>query len=141
MSPSANAHKALWVTNVSGVRRPAVGVMTCTPQPTIGLSGSGGAAKRAAYVSLPRKYRPLTNMKMSPSMAPRRERTSRASANCALGDITCRARGPLQLAGESRKIRECGASMSVGSANQALHDPVQHNERNERHRDDRADHA
>src|SRR5437867_337305 len=140
-SPPANARNALCVTRVSGLRRPAVGVMTCTPQPTIGLSGSGGAAKRAAYVSLPRKYKPLTNMKMSPSIAPRRERSSSASANCALGDITCRARGPPQLAGEIRKIRECGAAMAVGSGHEALHDQVQHNERNERHRHHRADDA
>src|SRR5581483_9122992 len=79
--------------------------MTCTPHPTMALSRSGGAAYRIAYVSLPRKYRPLTKAKTSPSIAPRRDRNSRASANCALSDRICLARVPEQFAGESRKTR------------------------------------
>ena len=74
------------VTGVSGSLSPAVGVMTCTPPPTTGWSGSGGRANRRAYASLPRKYSPLTKENTSPSAAPsrrpelRRERRTRIAA-------------------------------------------------------------
>jgi hypothetical protein len=48
MSPRANPFRAACVTSVSALRRPAFGVITCTPLPTIGLPGSGGLAKRRA---------------------------------------------------------------------------------------------
>ena len=70
--------------------------------------GSGGRANRLAYASLPRKYRPLTKLKTSPSVAPLRLRRSRATANCAFGDSMSCARRPEQLAGDKRKMRgEC----------------------------------
>src|SRR5438874_8800461 len=83
--------------------------MTWTPQPITGWSNSGGAANRSAYVSLPRKYRPLTNMNTSPIISPRRDRSSSATGHCAFGDMTIFARGPPQLAGDNKKMRDGGA--------------------------------
>src|SRR5262245_1909572 len=79
--------------------------MTCTPSPTTAWPGSGGRANRRAYVSLPRKYRPLMKEKNSPSDAPSGDRSAAASANDAFGESACFARRPLQLAGESRNMR------------------------------------
>src|SRR5215472_6071736 len=79
--------------------------MTWTPRPMIGLSRSGGTANRIAYVSLPRKYRPLMNAKTSPSSAPFRDRSAHASSNCAFGERTCFARVPEQFAGDRRNTR------------------------------------
>src|SRR5262245_31866258 len=80
--------------------------MTCTPSPTTPWPGSGGRANRRAYVSLPRKYRPLMKEKNSPSDAPSGDRSAAASANDAFGESACFARRPLQLAGESRNTRD-----------------------------------
>src|SRR5712692_8143186 len=104
-SPRANARTAVCVTSVSGLRNPAFGVITCTPAPTMGLVGWGGCANRRAYVSLPRKYRPLMNVNRSPSGAPFRDRSAAATGKVAPGESTCFARRPPQLAGESRKTR------------------------------------
>src|SRR5690348_7399761 len=49
-------------------------------------------------------------MNTSPSIAPRLDRSSSASGKRAFGDSTCFARVPPQLAGESRKMRECCAA-------------------------------
>src|SRR5262249_8487969 len=61
-------------------------------------------------------------------MAPRSERSSAASANCAFGESTCLARVPPQLAGESRKTL---GTMTVASPNYSMNDPVQHHERHD----------
>src|SRR5262245_12184641 len=105
---SANARNDSTVIRVSAARSPAFGVITSTPPAITGSPGSGGQANRLAYASLPRKYRPLTKLKTSPSAAPLRLRRARATANCAFGDNTSCARRPEQFAGDKRKMRgEC----------------------------------
>src|SRR5258706_5559829 len=84
------------------------------PLPITGLSGSGRANRRA-YVSLPRKYRPLMKLNRSPSGAPSADRSLAASANEAFGDITCLARVPPQLAGDSRNTRFAGTEDTKGT--------------------------
>src|SRR5688572_1936316 len=102
---AAKASSDFRVIGVSADRNPAFGVITSTPLPATGSDGSGGLANRRAYASLPRKYRPLTKLNTSPSEVPSTERSCRARANCATGDITIRARTPLQLAGDRRNTR------------------------------------
>src|SRR4249920_107531 len=64
---------------------------------------SGALPKASAYVSLPRKYRPLRKEKASPSVSvPARSRS--ASEIVASGHRRIFARRPAQYAGESRKI-------------------------------------
>ena len=70
MSSSAKPRNEPSVTGVSAARRPAFGVITEHTAGDTGSAGSGGRANRRAYASLPRKYRPLTKLKTSPSGAP-----------------------------------------------------------------------
>ena len=101
------------VTSVSGVRSPAFGVMTNTPAPETGDSGSGGCLNAVEYASLPRKYKPLRKLNTSPSGAPCLVRSRAAKSNVARSDITMRARLPPQLAGDKRKMW-CGYTLITG---------------------------
>src|SRR5215213_10183700 len=105
MGAQAKAWKVSMVTGASAARNPAFGVMTSTPPAVTGSSGSGGAAKRRAYASLPRKYNPLTKLKTSPRWAPSGVLSCCANVNWAVGDATILARTPPQFAGDNRKIR------------------------------------
>jgi hypothetical protein len=82
----------------SGRRRPAAGVMICTP----GTPG-GGFLNLSAYANLPRKYRPLMKLKTSQRGTLELLRRS-ARSNCALGLKSIFARIPPESAGESKKI-------------------------------------
>ena len=61
-------------------------------------------ANRRAYASLPRKYSPLTKLNTSPRRRPGVPQLL-CKRELAASDMTCFARIPPQLAGESRKMR------------------------------------
>src|SRR4051812_28011972 len=78
---------------------PREGVITSVAAPP-----AGARPNRSAYVSLPRKYRPLRKENASPSVnAPDRSRTARATSDPSRKRIF--ARRPPQKAGDSRKMR------------------------------------
>src|SRR5881628_1155784 len=139
---AANARIASRVTIVSAGRRPAFGVITRTPPETTGHSGSGGRANRRAYASLPRKYKPLTKLKTSPSGAPASSRSCCASGKPAVGETTIRARTPLQLAGDSRKTRGRTTGSDISSEQPAGRgeQPSEQQERHDRQREHERDH-
>ena len=93
------------VTLSSRKRSPSPGLITRQPDSSADSSG-GGRPKARAYVAFPRKYRPLTKLKTSPSGAPSASRSCRASGNAAAGFRTSCARSPPRFAGESKKMVE-----------------------------------
>jgi len=98
MLPEETSLRRSSVIRVSGEIRPPLEVITKAP------STLGGALQKAwAYLSLPRKYRPLMKLKSSPRDAPRR-RSRTANSKSALSRIRNWARIPAMFAGERRKI-------------------------------------
>src|SRR5215204_5189834 len=81
----------------SGDTSPRSGVMTSTDG-----TSRGGCANAFAYVSLPRKYKPLRKLKTSPMEEPP-ARSSSASGNAAASRKRSCARRPDVLAGDSKK--------------------------------------
>ena len=99
-------HAPCSVTNVSGPRRPAFGVMMWMPGSDDGIVGSGGAANRRGVRQLAAEVQPADEAE---HVAERRALLASAAArpgrNCAFGDSTCWRARAAAVAGDSRKMR------------------------------------
>jgi hypothetical protein len=82
----------------SGASRPPEAVITRTPE-----TPAGGLENRVAYASLPRKYRPLTKLNTSPSVA-WEDLSLWLSSDLDVSRSNDFPRTPDRFAGESRKM-------------------------------------